>query len=72
MMAHYGCQCRYVVYGKCRLNIILVENKQRLVVLSYKKYLFCKNHGATEDAAVMCMMMGCSKLGGVNVAKWLT
>ena len=33
---------------------------------------FCKNHDAAEDAAVMYTMMGCCKIAGVNVEKWLT
>ena len=50
----------------------MVENGQRPVALTSKNYLFCKNHDATEDAAVMYTMMGCCKAAEVNVEEWLT
>ena len=54
-------------------KVVLVGNgRQRPVALSRKNYLFCKNHDAAEDAAVMYTMMGCCKIAGVNVEEWLT
>lgn len=69
---HYDRLCRYVIDGRCRIDTNLVENGQRIVALSRKNYLFCKNHDAAEDAAVMYTIMGCCKLAGVNVEAWLT
>ena len=35
-------------------------------------YLFCGNHDAAEDAAVIYTFLGCCKLANVNVRKWLS
>lgn len=71
-IAHYDRLCRYVIDGRYRIDTNLVENGQRIVALTRKNYLFCKNHDAAEGAAVMCTIMGCCKLAGVNVEAWLT
>ena len=69
---HYDRLCRYVLDGRYRIDTNMTENGQRPVALSRKNYLFCKNHDAAEDAAVMYTMMGCCKLAGANVEAWLT
>lgn len=71
-LEHYDRLCRYVADGRYKIDTNLVENGQRPVALSRKNYLFCKNHDAAEDAAVMYTMMGCCKVAGVNVEEWLT
>lgn len=71
-LEHYDRLCRYIVDGRYQIDTNLVENGQRPVALTRKNYLFCKNHDAAEDAAVMYTMMGCCKLAGVNVEEWLT
>lgn len=71
-IAHYDRLCRYVIDGRYKIDTNLVENGQRQVALMRKNYLFCKNHDAAEDTAVMYTMMGCCKLAGVNVEAWLT
>ncbi len=71
-IAHYDRLCRYVIDGRYRIDTNLVENGQRPVALTRKNYLFCKNHGAAEDAAVMYTIMDCCKLAGVNFEAWLT
>ena len=58
--------------GRYKIDTNMVENGQRPVALSRKNYLFCKNHDAAEDAAVMYTMMACCKVAGVNVEEWLT
>ena len=69
---HYYRLCRYIIDGRYKIDTNMVENGQRPVALSRKNYLFCKNHDAAEDAAVMYTMMGCCKVAGVNVEEWLT
>lgn len=59
---HYDRLCRYVIDGMYRIDTNLVENGQRPVELTRKNYLFCKNHDAPEDAAVMYKIMGYCKL----------
>lgn len=71
-LEHYDRLCRYVADGRYKIDTNMVENGQRPVALSRKNYLFCKNHDAAEDAAVMYTMMGCCKVAGVNVEEWLT
>ena len=71
-LEHFDRLCRYVVDGRYKIDTNMVENGQRPVALSRKNYLFCKNHDAAEDAAVMYTMMGCCKIAGVNVEDWLT
>lgn len=70
-IAHYDRLCRYVIDGRYRINTNLVENGQRIVALTRKNYLFCKNHDAAEDASVMYTIVGCCKLARVNVEAWL-
>ena len=71
-LEHFDRLCRYVVDGRYKIDTNMVENGQRPVALSRKNYLFCKNHDAAEDVAVMYTMMGCCKIAGVNVEDWLT
>ena len=50
-------------------------NEQEAVMpksaLGRKNYLFCGNHDAAEDAAIIYTFMGCCKLAQVDVRKWL-
>ena len=43
----------------------------RPLALGRKNYLFCGNHDAAEDAAIIYTFMGCCKLAQVDVRKWL-
>ena len=36
-----------------------------------KNWLFCCNHEATENAAIMYSLTGCCKASGVNCRDWL-
>lgn len=71
-IAHYDRLYRCVIDGRYKIDTNLFENVQHQVALTRKNHLFCKNHDAAEDAAVMYTMMGCCKLAGVNVEAWLT
>lgn len=71
-MNNDAARSKHAIDGRYRIDTNLVENGQRPVALTRKNYLFCKNHDAAEDAAVMYTMMGCCKLAGVNVEAWLT
>lgn len=61
---------RYVSDGRYRIDNNLVENSVRPVAVGRKGYLFCGNHDAAEDAAVIYSLMGCCKLAGVDPKKW--
>ncbi len=46
-----------------------IENCVRLLAIGRKNYMFCGNHDAAEEAAIMYTMMGCCKLAGVDFRK---
>ncbi|NJK97503.1 MAG: IS66 family transposase [Bacteroidales bacterium] len=50
----------------------LAENAIRPLALGRKNYLFCGNHDAAENAAVMYSLLGCCKLYDIDPRQWLT
>ena len=48
------------------------ENSVRPLALGRKNYLFCGNHDAAENAAIIYTFMGYCKLAQVDVRKWLS
>jgi hypothetical protein len=63
---------RYHLDGRSQIDNNLVENTIRLLALGRKNYLFCGNHEAAENAAVMYSLQGCCKASDVNPREWLT
>ena len=61
---------RYVTDGRYRIDNNLCENSVRPVAVGRKGYLFCGNHDAAEDAAVIYSLMGCCRLTDVDPKKW--
>ena len=64
-LVHYTMDGRYLIDNN------LIENSVRPVALGRKNYLFCGNHDAAEDAAVIYTAMGCCKVAGVDFYKWM-
>lgn len=62
---------RYHLDGRYRLDNNLAENGIRTLALGRKNYLFCGNHDAAEDAAVMYSLLGCCKAAEVNFRDWM-
>jgi transposase len=62
---------RYHLDGRFRIDNNLAENAIRPVALGRKNYLFCGNHSAAEDAAVIYSLLGCCKAADVNYHHWL-
>ena len=62
---------RYVTDGKYKMDNNLIENSVRPVACGRKNYLFCGNHEAAEDAAVLYSMMGCCKAADVDFKVWM-
>jgi hypothetical protein len=62
---------RYTLDGRYKPDNNLIENEVRPVVVGRKGYLFCGNHEAAEDAAVIYSLMGCCRLAGVDPKKWM-
>ena len=63
---------RYHLDGRYQIDNNLVENAIRPLALGRKNYLFCGNHDAAENAAIMYSLLGCCKSYDVNPREWLT
>lgn len=53
-------------------NMALAENTIRPIALSRKNFLFCGNHEAAENTAVICSLLVSCKASSVNPREWLT
>jgi transposase len=62
---------RYHLDGRLKMDNNLAENAIRQVAMGRKAWLFCGNHDAAEDAAIMYTLFGCCKAHGVNFRDWL-
>jgi len=62
---------RYHLDGRLKIDNNLGENAIRPIALGRKNWLFCGNHDAAENAAIMYSMFGCCKAHGVNFRDWL-
>lgn len=63
---------RYHLDGRYQIDNNLAENAIRPLALGRKNYLFCGNHDAAENAAIMYSLLGCCKTNDVNPREWLT
>lgn len=63
---------RYHLDGRYQIDNNMVENSIRPLALGRKNYLFCGNHDAAENAAIMYSLLGSCKACGVNPRHWLT
>ncbi len=71
LLNHIRQLSRYVTDGRYKIDNNDIENSVRPLAVGRKGYLFCGNHDAAEDAAVIYTFMGCCKLAGVDVRKWM-
>jgi transposase len=62
---------RYHLDGRLKIDNNLGENAIRPIALGRKNWLFCGNHDAAENAAIMYSMLGCCKANQVNFRDWL-
>lgn len=62
---------RYHLDGRLKIDNNHAENQIRPIALGRKNWLFCGNHDAAENAAIIYSMMGCCKAHGVNFRDWL-
>ncbi len=63
---------RYHLDGRYQMDNNLVENALRPLALGRKNFMFCGNHDAAENAAIMYSLLGCCKASDVNPREWLT
>jgi len=63
---------RYHLDGRYQIDNNLVENAIRPLALGRKNFMFCGNHDAAENAAIMYSLLGSCKAIDVNPREWLT
>jgi transposase len=62
---------RYHLDGRYQIDNNGVENAIRPLALGRKNFLFCGNHDAAENTAMMYSLLGCCKALDVNPREWL-
>jgi transposase len=62
---------RYHLDGRYQIDNNLIENAIRPLAVGRRNYLFCGNHDAAENAAIMYSLLGCCKANDVNPREWL-
>lgn len=62
----------YLKDGKLKIDNNLAENAIRPIALSRKNFLFCGNHEAAENTAVISSLLASCKASSVNPREWLT
>jgi len=63
---------RYHLDGRYKIDNNLIENAIRPLAIGRKNYLFCGNHDAAENAAIMYSLLGCCSAADINPREWLT
>lgn len=62
---------RYLQDGRIKIDNNLAENAIRPLTISRKNFLFCGNHEAAENTAVICSLLATCKAQEVNPREWL-
>lgn len=62
---------RYLQDGRIKIDNNLAENAIRPLTISRKNFLFCGNHEAAENTAVICSLLATCKAQQVNPREWL-
>ena len=63
---------RYHLDGRYQIDNNGVENAIRPLAVGRRNYLFCGNHDAAENAAIMYSLIGSCKANDVDPREWLT
>ena len=61
----------YLKDGRIKIDNNLAENAIRPIALSRKNFMFCGNHEAAQNTAVICSLLTSCKESGVNPREWL-
>ena len=61
----------YLKEGRLIIDNNLAENAIRPIALSRKNFLFCGNHQAAENTAMICSLLASCKESKVNPREWL-
>ena len=67
----WGNMMHYLEDGRIMLDNNLAENEIRPVTLGRKNYLFCGNHEAAANMAVICSLLATCKAHDVNPRMYL-
>jgi len=70
----YSLWARMEVYlndGRICIDNNLIENAIRPIALSRKNFLFCGNHEAAQNTAIICSLLATCKAANVNPREWL-
>ena len=62
---------RYLQDGRIKIDNNLAENAIRPLTISRKNFLFCGNHEAAENTAIICSLLATCKTQEVNPREWL-
>ena len=62
----------YLKDGRLMIDNNGAENAIRPIALSRKNFLFCGNHQAAENTAIICSLLASCKESKVNPREWLT
>lgn len=68
---NWGKMMNYLKDGRLMIDNNLAENAIRPITLGRKNYLFCGNHEAAADMAVVCSLLATCKAQAVNPRLWL-
>lgn len=63
---------RFHLDGRYKIDTNLIENSIRGLAIGRKNFMFCGNHDAAENAAVVYSLIECCKASDVNPREWLT
>lgn len=69
--ALWGRMKNYLRDGRLKIDNNLAENAIRPFTISRKNFLFCGNHGAAENTAIICSLLATCKAEEVNPRLWL-
>ena len=61
----------YLLDGRLKLDNNMAENAIRPIALSRKNFMFCGNHKAAFNTAIICSLLTSCKEQGVNPREWL-
>jgi len=61
----------YLKDGRLMIDNNLAENAIRPIALSRKNFLFCGNHRAAANTAIICSLLASCKGTGINPREWL-
>ena len=61
----------YLKDGRLMIDNNLAENAIRPIALSRKNFLFCGNHRAATNTAIICSLLASCKSSGINPREWL-